>query len=170
MAQHRQRWDPRPLVVLTLTLGSLTACTQSPPATASGEGGWLAGTADQKFDTVAKHLRGFDMAMVETGYRYNELYWAAQDGNWGYAQYQIQKIRTAVENGLERRPKRAASAETFLKIVLPAVEDAIVRRDASLLRERLATLRSTCNTCHEAEKVEFVHVGEPQVRTFTVPR
>lgn len=170
MAQHRHRWDPRPLVVLTLTLGSLTACTQSPPATASGEGGRLAGTADQKFDTVAKHLRGFDMAMVETGYRYNELYWAAQDSNWGYAQYQIQKIRTAVENGLERRPKRAASAETFLKIVLPAVEDALARRDASLLRERLVTLRSTCNTCHEAEKVEFVHVGEPQVRTFTVPR
>ena len=170
MAQHRRRWDLRSLVVLTLTLGSLAACTQSPPATVSGEGGWLAGTADQKFDTVAKHLRGFDMAMVETGYRYNELYWAAQDGNWGYAQYQIQKIRTAVENGLERRPTRAASAETFLKIVLPAVEDAIARRDASLLRERLVTLRSTCNTCHEAEKVEFVHVGEPQVRTFTVPR
>lgn len=170
MAQHRHRWDLRSLVVLTLTLGSLAACTQSPPATVSGEGGWLAGTADQKFDTVAKHLRGFDMAMVETGYRYSELYWAAQDSNWGYAQYQVQKIRTAVENGFERRPKRAASAETFLKIVLPAVEDAIARRDASLLRERLVTLRSTCNTCHEAEKVEFVHVGEPQVRTFTAPR
>ena len=123
-----------------------------------------------RFQTVARQLRGFDMAMVETGYRYNELYWAAQDSNWGYAQYQIQKIRTAVENGLERRPKRAASAETFLKIVLPAVEDAIARRDDSLLRERLVTLRSTCNTCHQAEKVEFVHVGEPQVRTFTALR
>jgi hypothetical protein len=73
------------------------------------------------------------MAMVETGYRYTELYWAAQDDNWGYADYQIKKIRTAVENGLERRPKRAASAETFLKVMLPAVEEAITRRDASLL-------------------------------------
>jgi hypothetical protein len=41
---------------------------------ASGEGGWLAGTVDDKFDTVAKQLRRFDMAMVETGYRYSELH------------------------------------------------------------------------------------------------
>jgi len=107
------------------------------------------------------------MAMAETGYRYNELYCAAQDENWGYAEYQVKKIRTAVENGLERRPKRAASAQTFLKVVLPAVEEAIARRDSTLLRERIGTLRSTCNTCHQAEKVEFVHVGVPQLRPFT---
>ena len=132
--------------------------------------GRLAGTVDEKFDTVAKQLRGFDMAMVETGYRYTELHWAAQDRNWGYADYQIKKIRTTVENGLERRPKRAKSAETFLRIVVPAVEEAIARRDATLLQERLATLRSTCNTCHEAEKIEFVHVGEPQTRAMTSPK
>ena len=122
---------------------------------------------DDRFDTVARQLRGFDMAMVETGCRYNELYWAAQDSNWGYAQYQAEKIRTAIENGLERRPKRAASAETFLTIALPSVEEAIAERDATLLRERLGSLRSTCNSCHEAEQVEFVHVGEPQARPFT---
>jgi hypothetical protein len=107
------------------------------------------------------------MAMVETGYRYNEFYWAALDSNWGYADYQIKKIRTAVENGLERRPKRAKSAETFLTIVLPAVEEAIAKHDGTLLKERLVTLRSTCNTCHEAERVEFVRVGEPRMRSFT---
>ena len=151
---------------------TVTACTSQPPpaATAVGEGGWLAGTTDEKFQMVATHLRGFDMAMVETGYRYNELYWAAQDSNWGYAEYQAGKIRTANENGLKRRPLRAKSAETFLTIVLPAVQDAIKQRDAALLRERLGSLRSTCNTCHEAEKVEFIHVGEPQVRTVTAPK
>ena len=132
-----------------------------------GEGGWLAGTVDEKFEAVAAQLRGFDMAMVETGYRYNELYWAAQDSNWGYADYQAGKIRTAIENGLKRRPLRAKSAETFLTIVLPDVQNAIKQRDATLLRQRLGSLRSTCNSCHEAEKVEFVQVGDPQVRTFT---
>jgi hypothetical protein len=164
MSQHRHGRSARWLFALMISFLGLAACRQPPATTASGEGGWLAGTVDGKFDTVAKHLRGFDMAMVETGYRYNELYWAAQDANWGYADYQAKKVRTAVENGLERRPKRAASAETFLTIALPAVEDAIARRDAALLRERLGTLRSTCNTCHVVEKVEFIHVGEPQVR------
>jgi hypothetical protein len=140
----------------------------SPPqTTAVGEGGWLAGTTDEKFEVVAAQLRGFDMAMVETGYRYNELYWAAQDSNWGYAEYQARKIRTAIESGLKRRPKRAKSAETFLTIVLPSVEDAIKQRDAKLLQERMGPLRSTCNSCHEDEQVEFVQVGEPLTRNFT---
>ena len=166
MAQHPRYRKAQWLNILALALWGIAACTWPPAFTASGEGGWLAGTVDEKFDTVAKQLRGFDMAMVETGYRYTELYWAAQDANWGYAEYQVQKIRTAVENGLERRPRRAKSAETFLTIVLPAIQDAIAKRDAALLQDRLGTLRSTCNTCHEAEKVEFVHVGEPEVRRF----
>jgi hypothetical protein len=178
MTHHLSSASRRRLLVLGLLVFGVAACTQPPPAatvssptvSASGEGGWLAGTVDERFDTVAKHLRGFDMAMVETGYRYTELHWAAKDSNWGYADYQIKKIRTAVENGLERRPKRAKSAETFLTIVVPAVEEAIAKRDATLLQERLGTLRSTCNTCHEAEKVEFVHVGEPQTRTMTPAR
>lgn len=171
MVQHRQSRRARWPYVLTVALWGTAACTQPPPAaTAVGEGGWLAGTADEKFATVATQLRGFDMAMVETGYRYNELYWAAQDSNWGYAEYQAGKIRTAIENGLKRRPLRAKSAETFLTIVLPAVQDAIKQRDAPLLQQQLGSLRSTCNSCHEAEKVEFVHVGDPQVRTMTAPK
>lgn len=171
MTQDTNGRSPRSLLALALLLFAFAACTQPPPAaTAVGEGGWLAGTADEKFTTVATQLRGFDMAMVETGYRYNELYWAAQDSNWGYAEYQAGKIRTAIENGLKRRPLRAKSAETFLTIVLPAVQDAIKQRDAPLLQQQLGSLRSTCNSCHEAEKVEFVHVGDPQVRTMTAPK
>jgi hypothetical protein len=54
-----------------------------------------------------------------------------------------------------------------LKIVLPAVEEAIARRDSKQLRELIGSLRSTCNACHQAEKVEFVRVGIPHVRPFT---
>lgn len=169
MKQHRSGSAFRVCVVLGL-LSFGAGCTRGQPPTAPGQGGWLAGTVDERFDTVARQLRGFDMAMVETGYRYSELHWAAQDENWEYARYQLEKIRTAVENGLERRPLRAASAETFLTLVLPAVEAAIDRRDAALLQERLDTLRSTCNSCHEAEDVAFIHVGVPEVRPFTATR
>jgi hypothetical protein len=168
---HRGHWYG--LASLTAAVGLAVACAQppaAPPAEAApaiGEGGWLAGTTNEKFETVAAQLRGFDMAMVETGYRYNELHWAAQDSNWGYAEYQAGKIRTAIENGLKRRPKRAKSAETFLTTVLPAVEDAIKQRDAKLLKERMGPLRSTCNSCHKDEQVEFIQVGEPQTRNFT---
>lgn len=105
MAVRRDGRRPRLLLTLALAWG-VAGCQPAPTqeAVASGEGGWLAGTVDDKFNAVAKQLRGFDMAMVETG---------------------------------------------------------------TLLRERLVTLRSTCNTCHEAEKVEFVRVGEPRMRPLT---
>src|SRR3990172_1626023 len=101
MADHLNDRRRRRFVALGLLVFGVAACTQPPAATtaappaatASGEGGWLAGTVDEKFDTVAKQLRGFDMAMVETGYRYTEFHWAVRDRNWGYADYQIKKIR-----------------------------------------------------------------------------
>jgi hypothetical protein len=168
MSKHLDAGSAVCLFTLACVVVGVAACARPPAPTPSGEGGWLAGTSDEKFETVARQLRGFDMAMVETGYRYNELYWAARDRNWGYADYQAKKIRTAIENGLQRRPKRAPSAETFLRIVLPAVEDAIARRDARLLEGRLGTMRAACNTCHAAEKVEFVQITEPLVRFTTV--
>lgn len=153
-------------VTAATALGS-TGCRRDAP-TASGLDGWLAGTPDEKFDVVATHLRGFDVAMVETGYRYQQLYWAGEDQNWGYADYQLQKIRTAIEHGLERRPKRAKSAETFLTMVLPAVGEAIAERDRARFRERFGALTATCNTCHVAEKVPFVQVAAPTIRSGPV--
>jgi len=69
----------------------LFACNYRDKNKSSGPDGWLKGDESQKFETIAKQLRGFDMAMVETGYRYQELYWAGKDENWEYASYQVEK-------------------------------------------------------------------------------
>jgi hypothetical protein len=114
-----------------------------------------------------KHLRGFDVALVETGYRYGELYWAGKDENWEYATYQLEKIETAVANGTERRPKRAASAR-MLEGALAPVKNAIGRRDAAGFDAAFTTLTATCNACHVAERVPFVHVELPRVRLSPV--
>ena len=153
------------IVILVLSVLLLSSFIVPSP---QDETAWLKGNVDDRFRTVAKHLRGFDMAMVETGHRYAELYWAGTDGNWGYADYQIKKIRTTVQNGLERRPRRAASAETFLTIVVPAVEEAIGTKDSVMFWNRFGVLTATCNTCHENEQVGFVHIVPPLVRYSVV--
>jgi len=149
----------RILLVLTV-LGS--ACVAQQGDESVGEGGWLRGTSSQKFEVIAAQLRGFDVAMVETGHRYRELVSAGRAENWDYAAYQAGKIRTAIENGLQRRPKRAESAQSFLTIVLPALEEAVAQRDRALFDRRLGALTSACNACHEAEQVPFVHVAPPE--------
>lgn len=152
-------------LVLALTVG---ACVGEPsdsplPAASEGEAWLLSGNNDERFARVARQLRGFDVAMVETGYRYGELYWAGQDRNWDYAKYQVEKIRTAVENGVERRPKRGLSAQ-MLEGPLGSLEEAIAAEDPGLFDARFSTLTTTCNACHQAERVPFVQVQPPSIR------
>ena len=109
------------------------------------------------------------MAMVEVGYRYRELYWASRDQNWEYAAYQLDKIETAVANGVERRPLRSASAR-MLESAVTQVRAAIDGRDASTLKTAIETLTATCNACHQAERVPYIYVAPPDVRLSPVRR
>lgn len=160
------------LLAVLLVIGGCSRETRpsaspSPPAVAANppeEARWLlAGATDERFIRVAAHLRGFDMAMAETGYRYGELYWAGRDRNWGYAEYQLGKIETAVARGVERRPRRAASAR-MLDGAVVGVRRAISGRDAAAFDAAFAVLTATCNACHQAERVPFIRVGPPSVR------
>jgi hypothetical protein len=139
----------------------------SPATIAQGaKGGWLAPLAPEaQLEALERQLRGFDMAMFEVNYRYTEMYFGAIEGNWEYALYTAEKIGVAIENGLERRPKRRANAETiFLKSVYPAVLEALKQKDPTLFKQRFDSLRSACNACHAAEEVAFVRVGIPTLK------
>lgn len=144
-----------------------TSSSAAPPAQGTAvpdDARWLlAGSSDQRFARVAKHLRGFDVAMIETGYRYSELYWAGRDRNWDYADYQLRKIEIAVANGVERRPRRAESAR-MLDGVVGALREAIAKHDAAAFDAAFAALTATCNACHQAERVPFIRVQAPTVR------
>jgi cytochrome c556 len=156
-------WEILGAAAVLSLLAVCGGCAQSDAPAPSAREDWLTGTEEQRFQLVSKHLRGFDVAMVETGYRYTELYWAGRDQNWEFAAYQVEKIRTAVANGVERRPKRAASAKV-LEGALPGVEEAIRRKDTRLFAERFDVLTATCNACHDAERVSFVKVAPPEHR------
>lgn len=152
----------------------LAACSRDVPSpavetadasvAAPPEAAWLlSGSTDERFVRVAKHLRGFDVAMVETGYRYTELSWAGKDHNWDYASYQLAKIETAIGNGTERRPLRAPSAR-MLDAPIAQVKAAISKRDAASFDVAFTALTATCNACHQAERVPFVRIAPPSVR------
>jgi hypothetical protein len=151
-----------PLLIL------FASCRSDDPYAEAGPGGWLKGSTQEKFETVASQLRGFDMAMVETDYRYQELYWAGKDQNWEYAGYQLQKIKLAVENGLERRPKRAESAQHFLNYVLPEMNNILDKKDTVEFLKGFEMLTANCNACHAMEKVPFFTVQIPNARQSSI--
>jgi len=146
-------------ILFTFAILSLIyACQSSKPV---GRDGWLKGTTNEKLETVSRQLRGLDMAMVETGYRYQELYWAVQDTNWRYAHYQVEKLKSAMEYALVRRPKRAEPAQHYLTVALPAMEKALDTKDVATVELQFAELTQTCNACHKNQNVDYYKVKPP---------
>ena len=157
------------MFALLLTATIIQSCTQTnPPDRKAGndtvQGKWIRGTEKEKVEIIEKQFRVFDKAMMETGYRYQELYWAGQDENWEYADYQLEKIKIAIENGLQRRPKRAQSAEHFLTYVLPEMKKSIDSKDTIVFNKNFQVLTGNCNSCHSMEKVPFFTVKIPTER------
>lgn len=158
------------MVTLFLTTHAVQASepAKAGPAKKSAAS-WLTGDTNHKLEQLAKHHRGFDMAMVETGYRYSEVYFAGQEKNWEYALYQAEKIKVAIESGFERRPKRRASAEgMFLKNTYPKLIDAIKAKNASSFMTAFNAVTVSCNSCHHAEGVGFIKVHTPTARLTPV--
>lgn len=148
-------------MILAGWLGLLftNACGETPAPE-----GWLTGELPEKFEKIARQLRGLDMTMVEVGYRFVELYFAGEDRNWPYARYQVEKMDLTLRLGLERRPQRAPSARPFLEEDLPAVLEAVEKEDLELFRQQMERLRSSCMTCHVLEDVPHFTVEFPQTR------
>jgi hypothetical protein len=132
------------------------------------KGEWIGGTKEEQLKIIEKHLRGFDMAMIEVDYRYQELFWAGKDNNWDYASYQLDKIKLTIENALQRRPQRANSAENFLQNVLPEMKKSVESKDTAIFITTFKILTLNCNKCHVAEKVPFFTVEPPVQRISSI--
>ena len=148
-------------IIMLLFLLGLTNCKDK------GQGEWIVGTEEERIKKIEKQFRGFDMAMVEIGYRYTELYWAGQDENWEYANYLIEKIQLSLNNGLERRPKRAKSAEMLLNYI-PTIQKTVENKNKKEFQSSYQTFTQLCNGCHSLEKVSFFTVKEPLNRTSPI--
>lgn len=154
---------------IILSATSFLSCTKKSGENESkGEANWLTGDDDQKFDMIANQLRGFDVAMAEVGYRYQEIYWAGKEENWELAAYHLEKTETAIKNGLTRRPKRKNSAISFLEISIPAMKETISKKDTVLFKKNFEIFRQSCNSCHISEKVPFFTVQIPTERNSPI--
>jgi hypothetical protein len=102
--------------------------------------------------------------MFEIGYRFTELYFAGQDGNWDYAKYHAEKIDLALRLALERRPKRDPSSQPFLNEALPDVMKAIAGQDRAAFTQAMERLRTSCMKCHTDEQVPHFTVEFPEHR------
>lgn len=145
----------------------ISAC-QTESAQQRFETRWAGEELEEIIASMEDQFGGFDQTMMETNYRYNELYWAGYDGNWGYAEYHLEKIVGSMERGFIRRPAREASASQFLNTNAPRLMETIEGEDRDAFLDYFSRFAASCNTCHEMEAVPFVQVIIPETRTSLV--
>ena len=129
---------------------------------------WAGENLEEVIASIENQIGGFDQTMIEVHYRYKELYWAGQDENWEYADYQLDEMMGSMEKGFIRRPDREASASQFMNQVSSRLQEAIENGDKDAFMEQFNRFASSCNTCHEMEEVAFIPVIIPENRTTAV--
>jgi len=152
---------------IILTISIILLCNLFAQNNYSTKSNWLLETKsnEQKFKKIQRQFRGFDLAMVEVGYRFNSFYFAIEDKNYDLAHYQLDKIKKAIENGIQRRPKRKNNSEImFLNTQYKAMKKALNTKNSQQIKEEYLKTKQRCNVCHIAEKVPFIHVIDPKYR------
>jgi cytochrome c553 len=129
---------------------------------------WAGEDLQEIISNLESQHGGFDITMMQTSYRYNEIYWAGQDENWGYADYQLHEMLEGLEDGFVRRPEREASAAQFVDQAAPRLLQAIEAGDKAAFQESFIRFASSCNTCHAMEDMPFIQVIIPEIRTSLV--
>lgn len=141
----------------------LTACSPSrgePEAPQVSRNDWLVGAAndEERFRLIQRQMRGFDQPMWEVGERFGRLHDALQRENYELATYHWDKIKTAIENGIAKRPARAANARAlFLDDTWGEVRAGLATRDREEAWAAFNTARTACQSCHQAEKVDYMN-------------
>jgi hypothetical protein len=121
---------------------------------------WLLNAPDDtaRFRLIQRYLRGFDQPMWEVGERYMRIYEAIGDRNWDLAVYHWEKLRDTIVNGYLKRPLRQNSADAiFVNNIYPEFLAALKAKDEAKIRELFPSVRQSCMSCHEAERVPFMN-------------
>lgn len=151
------------ILITLFSIGMLMSCTQQGDGDIT-YGTWLKGDKQYFVEEIEEQFGGFSAAMTEVAYRYEELYWAGMDGNWAYADYQLEHIEEAIEAGITRRPDRSLNAELFLKSDQQKMQLIIDEEDGEGFASAFNAYRQACIACHEREDVSFIPVNLPKVR------
>ncbi|MCE3257299.1 MAG: hypothetical protein K0Q64_1382 [Nitrobacter vulgaris] len=146
-----------PLFVLTVLAG----CGDREQQTkANSQNDWLVAAPDDaaRFALLQRQLRGFDQPMWEVGERFERVHAALKRGNYPLATYHWEKLRTTIENGIVKRPKRRENAEAmFLKPVWEGVDADLKSDDAARAWAGFERAKAACRSCHQAEQVPFLN-------------
>jgi hypothetical protein len=108
--------------------------------------------------------------MLELQIRHDRLWWAGDAGNWNLAYYMVSELGEAL-SGIEQTNGEAPELQPQkLSDVMPAimnpairdVQEALAKKDQGAFASAYDRLSASCNACHAAAGVSFLHIQRPK--------
>ncbi len=119
------------------------------------------GTLESRVNALASIQPGLGGVMHEIGYRFSSMYWAANGGNWGLAQYQLKELLEAQEVAEITRPNRAPMLKAFENGYLVPLSKTIEKKDLAQFKQSFTSAANGCNGCHTALGYGFIRYRLP---------
>lgn len=98
---------------------------------------------------------------LEYGNRYTDIYYAAKEGNWPLAAYQLKEALEIQEVGETTRPARAPMLKAFEQSYLDPLGKAIQAKDFEQFDTAFKAGIQGCNGCHAALGFPYINYQLP---------
>lgn len=134
------------LVGITLSLGGAAALA-APDAETQAQ-----------LDAIKAAIPKFAVPMREVGDRFQNMYFAAEGGNWALAAYMSKYMNAAMGPAKLTKPKEYLDWKEFYEKDFKVVNQAIQAKDWMAFGKAFGEAIPVCNQCHTSMEYGFIKV------------
>jgi hypothetical protein len=111
-----------------------------------------------QIDAIKAVLPKFAIPMREVGDRFQNMYFAAQGGNWGLAAYMSKYMNNSMNPASLTKPKEYPVWKNFYESGFAPVNSAIQAQDFKAFTTAYDNAIQSCNACHILMGYSFIEV------------
>src|SRR5215471_5858456 len=112
----------------------------------------------KQIDEVRGALPKFAIPMREVGDRFQNMYFAAKDGNWALAAYMSKYMNGAMNPAIVTKPAEYKVWKSFYDETFTPVNKAIQAKDVKAFETAYMGVIKDCNGCHQGMGYGFIKV------------
>ncbi|MBI4504302.1 MAG: hypothetical protein HY691_02110 [Chloroflexi bacterium] len=131
--------------------------------------------ADKKLNTVDTKLAlwgvqpGTAPRMIEIAHYFNNMWFAAEKGNWTFAEFEVYRTDETVKNIKLVRPKRATEMDKWMKEAVEPLRAAVKAKDLPRFVAAYDKAIEGCNACHKDSEGGDISLKGVKVTRPTTP-
>ena len=113
----------------------------------------------KQIDEVRGALPKFAIPMREVGDRFQNMYFAARDGNWALAAYMSKYMNGSMNPASVTKPAEYRVWKGFYDNTFATVNKAIQAKDFKAFETAYVAVINDCNACHQGMGYGFIKVA-----------